>query len=125
MLYEALAQPLIFLCMSAAGFCCGFLFDIKTILSYFLKNNKIWQQVLLFFACFALFFVFFAVNLKINYGQFRFFTVLAFSLSFSIQRFFISSFVANPIKKCYNKMKVNRLERKAKRKANETGNEKI
>lgn len=105
MLYEALAQPSIFLWLSLSGFLCGFLFDFKAIFLYFLKNNKILGEILLFFASFLTFFVFFIVNLKTNYGDFRVFTVFAFTLSFFIQRFLSNNFLANLVQNCYNKLK--------------------
>ena len=85
------------------------------------KKNKILEQIFSFFACFLLFFIAFVLNLKLNYGQFRFFTIASFVLAFFIQRFFMNSFVANPLNKCYNKIK----EKRFKRKANETGNQEI
>ena len=112
MLYETLSQPLIFLWLSLSGFLSGFLFDFKDIFSHYFKRKKIISQILLFFATFFTFFAYFYVNLKINYGQFRFFTILGFSLSFVIQRFLSKNFLAKYISKCYNKIKEKRNGRK-------------
>lgn len=112
MLYEALSQPVIFFAMSIGGFLSGFFFDLINLLSLFFKKNKILSQIMLFFACFSLFSVFFLLNLKMNYGEFRFFSIFAFFLSFVLQRFLIKNFVANPVRKCYNKLKEKHNERK-------------
>lgn len=112
MLYEALSQPTIFLWLSFGGFFSGFLFDIKKIISFYSNKNKVIEQILLFFASFLTFSCCFLLNLFFNYGQFRFFSILAFVLSFSIQRFLLTNFVANPCIKWYNKIKEKHNERK-------------
>lgn len=114
MLFEALSQPMIFFWLSFGGFFAGFLFDIKNILNFSFKKNKIIDQILLFFSVFGTLFLCFFLNLIFNYGQFRFFSIFAFILSFSLQRFISANFVANPIIKCYNKIKARRNERKRK-----------
>ena len=103
MLYEVSTQPKVFAILAIVGFLCGFLFDVKDVL--FFKSNKIISQI-------ALFFVTFILNLTLNFGQFRLFAVVAFFLSFFIQRAIIKNFVANKILKCYNKHKKNENERK-------------
>ena len=120
MLYETLAQPLIFLIMSAGGLAAGFLFDVKNVALAILfqkKKNKlfsrIFSHILMFFACFFALFLY--LNLRTNYGEFRNFGLLAFLLSFCLERFFIENFVAIPVAKCYNKIKA-KHGRKANRK---------
>lgn len=108
MLYETLSQPTIFLCLSLTGFCAGFLFDFKNIFCLYFKHKKIISQILLFFATFFTFFAFFYANLKINYGQFRFFAIIGFMLSFLIQRFISKNFLAKTLITCYNKLKAKR-----------------
>lgn len=110
MLYEVSTQPKVFAILAIVGFLCGFLFDVKDVL--FFKSNKIISQIALFFVTFAILFVFFILNLTLNFGQFRLFAVVAFFLSFFIQRAIIKNFVANKILKCYNKHKKNENERK-------------
>jgi len=105
MLYESLAQPTIFLILSAVGFFSGIIFDLKNIFSFLLKKKKILNQILLFFAVLIVFFMFYLVNLKVNYGEYRFFSIIAFMLAFSIERFFVLNFVANKALGCYNKFK--------------------
>lgn len=132
MLYEALSQPYIFLWMTAGGFLCGFLFDVQCALLFLLNKKTFFKRFLVFFKHFFTFFstflsfsTLFIINLKVNYGQFRFFTVFAFALAFALERFFVSSFLANPIKKCYNSLEEKRRIKKEngrKRRA-ETTNE--
>lgn len=105
MLYETLSQPKIFVLIVLAGFLSGFLFDFKQILLSIFKKNKILNHILSFFALFFVIFAFFLINLKINYGEIRFFSIFSFCLSFSIQRFISQNFLAKPIAKCYNKYK--------------------
>lgn len=105
MLYETLSQPYIFLCLSLGGFFCGFIFDLKDIILSFFKKQTIIKQILLFFAVFSTFFIYFYLNLKVNFGQIRFFPMIIFSLAFYIQRFIIKNFLANPVIRCYNKTK--------------------
>ncbi|MBP3431955.1 MAG: hypothetical protein J6K39_03790 [Clostridia bacterium] len=91
------------------------MFDFKNIFLLIFKKNKTISHILMFFAVFLTFSTLFAVNLKTNYGQVRFFTLLSFFLAFSLQRFFVTNFLANPIAKCYNKIKGRRNERKIKK----------
>lgn len=116
MLYEALAQPTIFFFMVVGGIVAGLLFDIKNIFLELCKKNKILSQILMFFAVFSMFFIWFTVNLRFNYGQFRIFSILSFALAFILERFFVENFVANPIVKCYNKFKVKRDEKRKTKK---------
>lgn len=105
MLYESLSQPFIFLILSGVGLFSGIIFDLKNIIYFLFKKNKIINQILLFFAIFLLFFIFYFTNLKVNYGEIRFFAIIAFFLSFSIERFFVLNFLANKTLGCYNKIK--------------------
>lgn len=114
MLYESLSQPIIFLFLSLSGFLSGFLFDLKNILSIYFRRNKIISQILLFFAVFLTFFICFFINLKINYGEFRFFSIVAFAISFILQRLIVKNFLAKPVIKCYNKLKEKHNGRKTK-----------
>lgn len=102
MLYETLAQPKIVFIFILIGFFCGFLFDIKNIFLSFFKKRIIINHFFTFFCVFLLFFIFFITNLKLNYGQLRFFIFATFMLAFFIQRFLITNFVAKDIIKCYN-----------------------
>ncbi len=125
MLYESLSQPTIFLLISLAGFASGFIFDFKTLLLNCFKENKYLNQISAFFACFLTLSIFFIVNLKINYGQFRLFIVISFLISFYTQRFIMNNFVANTLQKCYNKLKEKYYGRKNARRNRKNTKEKI
>lgn len=107
MLYESLSQGTIFVLMSIGGFSSGFIIDLCNFLSTLFKNTKIFKQIFLFFAFFCVFFVAYILNLKINYGQLRNFSLISFILAFSIQRFLSLNFLAKFINRCYNKQKEN------------------
>lgn len=114
MLYETLSQPFILLILSSVGLFSGIIFDLKNILFYLFKKNKIINQILLFFSIFILFLIFYLINLIINYGEIRFFSIFIFFLAFSIERFFVKNFLANRIAKCYNNSKEKRDARRKK-----------
>lgn len=114
MLYTSLSQPTIFLWLCVGGFFAGAIFDAKNMLAALFNKNKIISQILLFFCCFFALFVLFYVNLKVNYGSFRFFVLVAFALAFAIERFLSVNFLAKPFAKCYNKLNEKRRNRKSK-----------
>lgn len=105
MLYESLSQGTIFILMSIGGFSCGFIIDLCNFISSLFKNKKILKQIFLFFSIFCIFFISYILNLKINYGQLRNFSLLSFILAFSIQRFLSLNFLAKIFNRCYNKQK--------------------
>ncbi len=112
MLYESLSQPIIFFYIILGGFFSGFLFDLKNIFLFKLKN-KFFKQFFIFFFTLITLFVYFFINLRFNYGQFRFFIALGFTLAFSMQRFLMVNFVANSVIKCYDKIKGKQNEKKS------------
>lgn len=105
MLYQTLSQPRIFVLVCLTGFLCGFLFDFKNLLIAKIKKNMVLNIIFSFFATFFTLFSCFYVNLTANFGELRFFIILGFLLSFSIQRFLIKNFVATFLSKCYNNFK--------------------
>ena len=105
MLYESLSQPLVFLWLGLFGFLCGFLFDFKSVFVKKSQKFKFFSHFFTFFVTFLTLSTYFFVNLKVNYGQIRLFSTVAFLTSFSIQRLLITNFVAKPLSKCYNKFK--------------------
>ena len=111
MLYETLSQPYIFALFFLTGFACGFLFDLKNVFSKILRKNNILTHFFNFFATFLTLLSYFFVNLKINYGQFRFFTIAFFLISFSFQRLLIAKLFT----RCYNKFKEKHQNEKRKR----------
>ena len=108
MLHETLSQPAIFFYLILGGFASGFFFDLKNILLSFFKKKQILSHILMFFCVFLTLFCLYFLNLRFNYGQFRIFSIVGFLLSFSIQRFLILNFVANPVTVWYNKIKEKR-----------------
>lgn len=92
MLYETLLQGAIFLALFYSGLFCGVFFEIKKMLDKMLKH---WAFILitdiLFFTISAFLFVF-AENL-FNYGEFRFYLLLAFVLGTTIEHFSVGFLV--------------------------------
>lgn len=88
MLYPVLNQPTLLALFLVLGFVTGFVFDIASVFKFFSKKDKVALFVIDFFSTITAFFLIFFVNLKINFGQLRFFVVLIFFASFSLQRFF-------------------------------------
>ena len=102
MLYETLSQPAIFFTLVISGFLTGFIFDFLNLLKKHIKI-QFFNNFLLFFCVFLAIFIFFIINLKTNYGQFRLYTIFCFCLSFAIQRFIFSNIFAKNLDVCYNK----------------------
>lgn len=114
MLYETLSQLNTFLCICLVGFLCGFLFDFKNLILLNFKKKKYLNVIFSFFATFFTLFLCFFANLILNFGQVRFFVLLGFVISFCIQRYFITNFVADFCRKCYYKYKEKRDEKRKK-----------
>ena len=106
MLYETLSQPIIFLILIISGFFSGFIFDIINILKKHIKI-KFFINFLIFLGVFLTIFIFYLINLKFNYGQFRFYTIFCFTLSFTIERFISCNILAKDTELCYNKIEQN------------------
>lgn len=120
MLYETLSQPMLMLCFLVGGFSAGFLFDIKNMTICKFKHKKTINHFLTFFATFFMLFIFYFLNLRVNYGQLRLFTFFIFFCAFALERHLMVNFVANPLTKCYHKLKDKQNERrKRKQKAKE------
>lgn len=111
MLYESLSQPYTFLIYTICGFLLGFTFDIKNIILHLFKNKRIFVYIFDFISVIFLLFSFFLINLRFNYGEFRVFSILIPFLSFLIERHISVNFVANPISKCYNNIRIKRNEK--------------
>lgn len=112
MLYQTISQPTIWLLFSIFGFVSGFLIDILKIINIFFKKIKLLNNFFSFIIYFSIFFIYFFVNLKFNYGELRFYTFIVFSFSFFAQRALIQNFVAKPVSKWYNMKKERRNEGK-------------
>ena len=103
MLYETLSQPQIFLFVVLFGFISGIIFDIFKIFKNRIKN-RFFINFLTFFNVFLVILIYFFVNLKFNYGEFRFYILLSFFLSLFIERLFIGNLLGKFLEKCYNKV---------------------
>ena len=105
MLYQSLSQPLVFLCIFCTGIASGLLFDCKKLLVALCNKNKVFDQVLGFICVSISALGLFLTNLGINYGRFRLYILLAFALSFTLERFSIGKLWTKIIDVCYNKVK--------------------
>ena len=112
MLYPTIGQPAIFFAMLATGFACGLIFDLARFLTCFFKSNKIVLHIFQFIATCLCFYLFYVVNLYLNYGLFRFYAVLAFLLGLLAQRFLFSKIIAKTLKKFYNLIRGKRKKEK-------------
>lgn len=102
LLYETLSQPLIFIIMFSIGLGSGLLFDLRRYISFLcLKNKKVNIFLDIFFTIIVCGILFIS-NLYFNYGEFRFFSILAFIIGFTIQRFTLGMLVAKVSCLCYN-----------------------
>ena len=115
MLYETLSQPMIFLILIISGFLSGIIFDFINILKKHIKIS-FFINFFAFLGVFLTIFIFYFINLKFNYGQFRFYTFFIFFLSFAIERFISSNFLAINPDLCYNKIEKNNEDKIVKRK---------
>lgn len=102
MLYQTLSQPLIILLLIIFGFLSGLLFDFFSLINYFLNNNKITKQIFYFLSIFPIFIIFYYLNLKFNYGQFRFYTILIFFGALILERISLGNLFAKMYDRCYN-----------------------
>ena len=104
MLYPTLSQPLIFFILFLTGVLSGVFFDIAKILKCLSKKKNFLFQFFLFVATVLSFFLFYEVNLNINYGQLRFYTFIAFLIGLTVEQFFSNKLIANYIKNLYNRL---------------------
>lgn len=110
MLYETLNQPSILLIFLITGLLSGLVFDVGNFVKFLCSNKKVPKVILDFIETFFILCIFFKVNLQFNYGVFRFFPIIIFLLSFTIERFTIGKLVAKFYLSCYNCLtKLNKL----------------
>ena len=105
LLYETLSHPLIFLIMFSIGLASGLAFDLRTYVNFLFLNKKSFSILLDVFSTLIVFAIFFISNLHFNYGEFRFFVILAFFTGFTIQRLTLGIFVAKFFSWCYTKFR--------------------
>ena len=97
-LYETLSQGTLLFVLLASGFACGFLFDFIKLLT----KNKIFQNILDFFAVIISFIVLFLLVLLFSYGQMRLWHILVFVASVALQRASCGHLLAKITSVCYN-----------------------
>ena len=102
MLYPTLNQPLVILMTTLAGLFCGVFFDLARILNLLLGKNKYTKHIIEFFATIVACGVLFLTNLKFNYGQFRFYVVLIFLITFALERIITGILWTKLLKRWYS-----------------------
>ena len=108
MLYSTLNQPLVFFLLFLSGGLCAIPF-------LFIKSFKrnFFIQIYSFFAIIISFAIYEIVNLFVNYGQFRFYTILSFLTGITTFYFILKFLWTKFRQKCYN-LKNGRKEEKEK-----------
>ena len=101
MLYETQTQIGVFFLFILSGFLCGLIFDFQKIMKNKVKN-KFFANFLLIFCVFSSSFIYFFINLIFNYGELRWFSLVTFLLSFSIEKMIAENIFALTKKFCYN-----------------------
>lgn len=97
MLYSTLNQAVVFIAL----FIAGNISFLPHLMLKIIKNNIVKQLFYIFFVVFC-FFAFEIVNLVINYGQFRLYSVLSFLLGMIVSNYLIKFLWTKLNKKCYN-----------------------
>lgn len=86
MLYPSLNQPFVIACTFCIGVLSGLIFDGMGLLAKICKKIKFANIFFDFLAVIFSFFLLIIVNLKINYGQFRFYVLIVFFTAFFLER---------------------------------------
>lgn len=115
MLYETQTQIGVFFLFILSGLLCGLIFDFQKIIKNKIKN-KFFANFLLIFCVFLSSFIYFFINLIFNYGELRLFSLVAFLLSFSIEKMIAQNIFALTKKFCYNIKHGRGKKRKERRK---------
>ena len=102
MLYPTVNQPIIIVVIFLTGLLCGGIFDIFKLLTAICGNDKITKSFFDFLTILFSFFIFFFVNLKINYGQFRIYVIVLFIAGLTLERLIIKLIWCKLIKKWYS-----------------------
>lgn len=119
LLYETLSQPLTFLVILCIGLASGLLFDLRNYVNFLFAKNKTVSIILDIVTSLIICGILFISNLYFNYGEFRFYIILAFLLELLIQLLTLEIIVAKICTWCYNKIRklVSKIyERRAKKK---------
>ncbi len=105
LLFETLSQPLVFILTLAVGFGCGFLVDAKNYVHFLCNKNKIVGLILDVFVSFLCSIIFLICVLSFNFGEFRFYLVVAFVCGLLFQRFSLGLIIAKIALWCYNQFR--------------------
>ena len=92
LLFETLSQPLIFVITLAIGFASGLLVDARNYIHFLCNKNKIVGLVLDIIVSFLCFFIMLVCVLSFNFGQLRFYFVIAFVCGLLFERFSVFSY---------------------------------
>ena len=102
LLFETLSQPLIFVITLAIGFASGLLVDARNYIHFLCNKNKIVGLVLDIIVSFLCFFIMLICVLSFNFGQLRFYFVIAFVCGLLFERFSLGLIIAKIALWCYN-----------------------
>ena len=115
MLYPTLSQPFVALMIMCCGLLCGMIFDVSNIIVYLSGGDKLSKNIFDFISIIICSFLLFLFNLIFNYGQFRIFILIIFLIFFYIERFFSKVLWTKLFKRCYNKLRLWKTKRIAKK----------
>ena len=119
MLYPTLKQGYVFLAIFLSGLLSGLIYDLANFLTKLLSGNKIFKQLLYFFATILSFALLFVINLTFNFGTFRAYIFFAFLLALLIERVTLGKLLNKALNKTANlklKIKLPKLKRNKKEK---------
>ncbi len=111
MLYETLGQPFIILSIVLVGIFAGLIFELSKLITFLCNKNKIVGQIGYFLSTTISFLLLFIVNLQVNYGRFRIYILIVFSISLFLERATLGKLWTKLLDKWYNKLKEFRLNR--------------
>lgn len=112
MLYPTLSQPLVFLCLFLSGLIGGLFFELAIIFSKISRNGKLTKQIFLFVSTLSCSILFYSVNLLVNYGVFRVYTLIAFVGAIILEHLILGKFFAILSQRCYNMINGRRQKKK-------------
>ncbi len=110
MLFESANQGIIFCAFISFGFCYALIDELfKTIKSKF--SRKFLKHFVDFFRGVIFFLIYFITLCVLNFGLFRLFTLVGFTLGFMIERFFIRKHIFSAINFCRNKILARKIKK--------------
>ena len=111
MLFESANQGIIFCAFISFGFCHAFIDEIFKSIKSKIKKNFL-KHFVDFFRGLIFFLTYFITLCVLNFGVFRLFTLIGFSLGFMIERFFVRKHILNAINFCKSKITTKRKVKK-------------